>query len=333
MARSAARTALSLLALCAAYAATVGGTLSAFNASATTASASFTAASDWTAPTASAATIGRATAYDTGFIKQGASYYVYANVLDTGNPASGVASVTTNVSSITSAHPAVALVAGSYSAGGVAYNYRTATLTASSSLATGSYAFTITSTDSAANAGTQSYAVTVDNTAPAASDVQSTNVSGGTVGHLDQGDTLTLTYNGVIDPYSVLGGWTGASTKVQVALVDGGNGADDSIYVYTTESTPVQIPVGIVDLGSTSYLTTGTGQYIVYGTTGAATPSTMVESGSNIVITLGTAGGPSSTSTAHAAMTWTPSTTPTDIAGNAVSASPVTQSGTTHANF
>jgi len=333
MIRGAARAALAVLALCAACQATLGSTLSAFNFSLTTPSASFTAAADWTAPTASAAVIGRTTAYYTGYIKQGASYYVYANVTDTGNPASGIENVTANVDTTTSAHPAVALVAGSYDAGGVAYNYRTAALTANSTLASGSYAFTVTSTDKAANAETQSFAVTVDNTAPAASDVQSTNVSGGTVGHLDQGDTLTLTYNSIIDPYSILGGWSGASTKVQVDLVDGGGSIDDSIDVYNTESTPVQIPVGTVDLGSKSYLTTGFGQHIVYGATGAATPSTMVQSGSSIVITLGTPGGASSTSTAHAAMIWTPSTSATDIAGNAVSANTATQTGATHANF
>jgi predicted ribosomally synthesized peptide with SipW-like signal peptide len=331
MGRGAARAALAVLALCAACAATLGGTLSAFNASSTTPLASFTAAADWTAPTASAAVIGRTTAYDTGYIKQGASYYVYADVTDTGNPASGIESVTANVNTTTSAHPAVALVAGSYTAGGVAYNYRTAALTANSTLAAGSYAFTITSTDKAANAETQSFTVTVDNTAPAASDVQSTNVSGGTVGHLDQGDTLTLTYNSVIDPYSILSGWSGASTKVQVYLVD--DVVDDSIDVYNTESTPVQLPVGTVDLGSRSYLTTGSGKHIVYGATGAATPSTMVQSGSSIVITLGTPGGASSTSTTHAAMVWTPSTSATDIAGNAVSANTATQSGATHVNF
>jgi predicted ribosomally synthesized peptide with SipW-like signal peptide len=332
MGRGGARAALAVLALCAACAATLGGTLSAFNASSTTPSASFTAAADWTAPTASAAVIGRTTAYDTGYIKQGASYYVYANVTDTGNPASGIESVTAGVDTTTSAHPAVALVAGSYDAGGAAYNYRTAALTANSTLAAGSYAFTITSTDKAANAETQSFTVTVDNTAPAASDVQSTNVSGGTVGHLDEGDTLTLTYNSVIDPYSILSGWSGASTKVQVYLVDGGS-ANDSIDVYNTESTPAQIPVGVVDLGSKGYLTTGSGKHIVYGATGAATPSTMVQSGSSIVITLGTPSGASSTSTTQAAMIWTPSTSATDIAGNAVSANTATQTGATHANF
>jgi len=131
----------------------------------------------------------------------------------------------------------------------------------------------------------------------------------------------------------VLSGWTGASTKVQIALADLGSGADDAVYVYNMESTPGQVPVGVIDLGSRTYLTTGAGQYVTYGATGSATPSTMSQSGSSIVFTLGTAGGTSLTSTVHAAMKWTPSTAAMDIAGNAVSATAATQSGSLHANF
>jgi hypothetical protein len=50
--------------------------------------------------------------------------------------------------------------------------------------------------------------------------LRSCNASGGTVGHFDRGDTLTLTYSGPMDPYSILAAWTGAAIDVQVALVD-----------------------------------------------------------------------------------------------------------------
>lgn len=89
----------------------------------------------------------------------------------------------------------------------------------------------------------------------------------------------------------------------------------------------------MVELGSPNYLKTGAGQYIVYGTTGAAVPSTMTRSGANIVISLGTPGGASSTNATRAAMSWTPSTSATDIAGNAAAGNAVTQSGTVHVNF
>ena len=67
----------------------------------------------------------------TGFVKQGQSYFVYANVSDTGNPASGVSTVTANVCNVTSTScSAVALASGSFTVNSVSYNYRSAALTA-----------------------------------------------------------------------------------------------------------------------------------------------------------------------------------------------------------
>ena len=328
-----ARAALALVVLGAAWSATLGGTLSAYTGSTSSASYEFTAAPDWVAPTADIAAIGRTTAYDTGSIKQGASYYVYSEVGDTGNPASGTASVATDVNSITSGHTAVALTAGTYDAGGATYNYRSTAQIAATFLAAGSYSYTITSTDNAGNARTQSFTTIVDNTAPSAADVQSSNSGTGTVGHLDQGDTLTLTYSGTIDPYSVLGGWTGAATTgVLVKLVDGGT-SNDTLAVYTNAATPVLLPLGTINLSSRNYLTTGSGSSVTYGASGAATPSTMTRNGASITLVLGSASGASSTNATAAAMTWTPSASATDIAGNDATTTTVTQSGAVHVNF
>jgi hypothetical protein len=333
MSGRAARSALSLLALAAAWGAATHGTLSAFNASSTTASNTFTAAPDWTAPTVSAAGIGRTSAYEVGFIMEGGSYYIFANASDSGNPASGITSITANVSSITSGATAVALMSGSYSAGGVTYKYRSAALNAGAGLAAGTYTYTTTATDADGNAATQSFTTAVENTAPTAVDVQSTSVSGGTLGHLEQGDTLTLTYSAVIDPYSVLSGWTGAATDVQIALESGGGTTTDSIYIYSTAATPIPIAVGTIELGTSSYLNANAGSYIVFGATGSATPSTMTRVGSTIVFTLGVTHETSLTSTTRANMTWNPSTSATDIAGNAVSATTAKQSGAARVNF
>ncbi len=334
MARGVLRAVVCVIALGTACSLTVGGTISAYTGSVTTASNAFTAAADFTAPVTAASVVGRSTAYDAGFIKEGGTYYVYANVSDTGNPSSGIASVAGNVNSITSGDTAVALTAGSYNAGGTAYNYRSAALTAGASLTAGSKSFTITSTDHAGNASAaQPFNTVVDNTAPTAVDVQSTNVSGGTVGHLDLGDTLTLTYSETMDPYSILPGWTGATTNVEVALVNGGGNASDYVVVYNTNASPTQIPLGTIYLGSSDYMRGAPGDYVSYGLSGSATPSTMQRTGSSITITLGTPSGATSTSTTLAPMTWTPSTSATDIAGNAAAATAVNQSGTAHANF
>lgn len=328
------RMGLALLALAAAWSLILGGTLSAYTASTATPSGSFAAASDWVAPTVSTAVVGRSTAYDTGSIAQGSTYYLYANASDTGNPASGVSGVSANLSSITAGKTSVALSAGAYTAGGVSYGYRSPSEVAANPLAAGSPAVPITTTDTAANSGTQSFSTTIDNTAPTATDVQSTNVSGGTVGHLELGDTITLTYNQPLDPYSVVAGWNGSSySDVQVALVDGGGTAPDSLYFYTADFSPVPLPLGYVSLGTSGYLNTRGGNYIEFGTFGAATHTTMVRNGSSITFTLGTPSASSLTNTTAAAMTWYPSSSVTDIAGNAGSTAQVTQSGTAHKNF
>src|SRR5918911_3992635 len=61
-------------------------------------------AADWTAPTVTASTIATTASGAPigagGAVKQGGTYRVYANVTDSGNPASGVSSVTAGLSSL-----------------------------------------------------------------------------------------------------------------------------------------------------------------------------------------------------------------------------------------
>jgi hypothetical protein len=327
--RGVARASCAVFALITAWAMVLGGTQSVYTASATSASNSFTAATDGVAPTAGTSAIGRTTAFDTGYIAKSASYYVYANVTDTGNPASGTSTVTANVNSITVGSTAAALTAGAYTAGGASYNYRSAALTASSTLSAGTASYQLTATDTAANSGTQSFTTTVDNTAPTGVDVQSTNVSGGTVGHLELGDTLTLTYSKAIDPPSIMSGWDGTATTAVQITVTGTGSSNDIIQVSTIGASPVQLPLGTINLGSKEYKN-GT---VTYGGNGATTASTMMRNGASITLTLGSSNGPSVTSTTPAAMTWTPSASATDIAGNAASITNAVQSGTLHVNF
>src|ERR671932_254760 len=64
-------------------------------------------AADWTAPTVTGSTIATtasgAPIGASGAVKQGGTYRVYANVTDSGNPASGVSGVTAEVSSLSGA--------------------------------------------------------------------------------------------------------------------------------------------------------------------------------------------------------------------------------------
>lgn len=292
-------------------------TFARFSAAASNPGDSFAAAADWVAPSASSTTIAKTAGGTPGYIRQGASYYVYANVADSGNPASGVSTVKANVSTISTGQTAVTLVAGSYTIGGAGYNYRTASVAANAILAAGTYTYSITSTDVAGNSGTQSgFTVTVDNTAPSGSDVQTAN-GGPTPGKAELGDTITYTFSEPIDPNSVLVGWTGASTNVVVRL---NNSNPDSVQVWNAANTAL-LPLGTINLGDSGYV----GANRTFGASG--TPSTMVMTGSVITVKLGTASGTTSTVSAVSNMTWPPTATLTDRAGNPCSTATVNETG------
>jgi hypothetical protein len=288
------------------------------------ASASITVAQ----PTVAGATIAKSSGGAAGYIKQGGTYYVYANVSGSGAPPAGVSSVKADVSAVTTGQTATSLSSGSWTVGGQTYNYRTAQLTAKTPLGAGSASFTVSLTDSASAKTTTSYSVTVDNTTPTGSGIQSANAGGGTAGRAEAGDTITLTYNEQLDPDSLFSDWDGSSMNVAVVLVDGGSSANDTIQVWDVPRV-TQIPLGTIDLGRKDYLTSHSVD--VFGYSG--TPSTMVMNGSTITITLGTPSVTADTATGSGTMTWTPSASATDRAGNAASTSAVTENGSADKEF
>jgi hypothetical protein len=302
-------------------ASTVRPTSSSWTDTTTNAGILITAAPDWEAPALGTAVVGKSTGGVAGYIHKGATYYVYANVTDGGNPASGTSAVTSSVSSITSGQSAVVLSAGSFTAQGVSYNRRSAILTAGATLAAGSYATTITSTDVATNAATVTGpAATVDNTPPTGSAIHMTNGSG-VAGRPDSGDLLTYTWSEQVDAYAMLASWSGAATAVRVVITDGLT-TNDTVTIRTTAGTT--LPFGSADLNSNHVLTTSTFD------------ATMTQVGAAVTVTLGAlVSGLPNTSTAIAAITWATGTTTgaTDRAGNALTASTVTESGTADYEF
>lgn len=287
----------------------------------TVASANVTVSVDTTPPNVSAAVIAKTQGGSPGYVRQGGTYYVYANVSDPGSPSTGVSSVTANVSAVTTGQTAVPLVAGSYTVGGVTYGYRSASLTASNPLSEGAKSFSITAVDGAGNSATQGgFTVTVDNTPPSGVDVQTANASGGTVGRAEAGDTITFTFSEPIEPGSILAGWDGSATTVTVRLVN--NGAGDRVQVRNAANTS-QLPLGTVNLGRTDYVST----------TRNFTGSTMVMSGSTVTITLGTPSGAVGTAAGNGTMTWTPTATLYDRAANACLTTAVTESGPADREF
>ncbi|HWO69772.1 MAG TPA: hypothetical protein VNP94_03335 [Actinomycetota bacterium] len=289
-----------------------GTTYAAFSSLASNAGNSFSAAPDLVAPAASASVIAKTSGYLAGAIRQGGTFYVYANVADDGNPPAGVASVTADVSAVSAGATAVPLVAGSYSVEGVAYGYRSASLSADPVLPEGTYAYSLTLTDAAGNSATQTgFSVLVDDTPPAGVDVQTAN-GGATPGRAEAGDTVTLTFSERIDPGSVLGGWDGTATAVQVRIVNAGS--SDTLQVRAAGGSPV-LPLGTVALG---------GDYVA-GTRNF-NGSTMVQAGTAVVLTLGTPSGGTRTVAVPTSMAWTPSPGATDAAGNATLTATVAES-------
>jgi hypothetical protein len=273
-------------------------------------------------PQVTASVIAKSNGGRAGKIRQGGTYHVYANVSGSGNPPAGLASLTTDVSAITSGQTNAALTNGSYAAGGESYNYRSAQLTANAALSAGSKPYTVKLTDAGGTQTTSGFTVTVDNTKPTAVDVQTTNVSGGTAGRAEPGDVLTLAYSEEIDPISILAGWNGSATSVVVRL---NNGSPDNVRVYNAANT-TQLPIGTVSLAAADYTTANR----TFGATG--TSSTMALSGGTVTVTLGTASGATTTAAAASAMVWTPAAA-TDEAGNTATTTAATESGAADKNF
>lgn len=322
-----------LLAAALALAALGGTTAAAFSSVAGGSGNRVSAAQDFRAPLASAAVVAKTAPRLAGRVRQGGSYYVYASADDSGNPPAGIASITADVSAITAGAGAVPLVAGSYTAEGIAYGFRSAALTADAVLLEGSRAYSLTLSDADQNTRQQGgFAVVVDNTSPGAADVQAPTA--GTAGRAEAGDTVVLTTDEQLDPNTVLAGWTGAPTDVVVRIVDDalllvGLG-NDVLSVYDAANSD-KLPLGEVDLGRKDYAGGLLGGHASFGATG--TKSRMSMSGSTITVTLGTAGGSVLTAAGSGTMTWLPSAQPTDGAANPMSTASRAESGPADREF
>ncbi|MCW2966408.1 MAG: hypothetical protein JWM71_180 [Solirubrobacteraceae bacterium] len=279
------------------------------------------AAADWTAPTVSATVLQKSIGGLTGKIGQGDTFYIYANVADTGNPASGVSTVTASTANIATASTAT-LTAGSYTVGGTTYDHRTALLTAKATLATGTYSYTINATDFAGNGpATLAGSVSVDNSAFAGADYTWSDT--GTTGRYTPGDTIGFTYTSTVDPSSIVSGWDGSATTVTVGMYDSAvYGTSSDILAVGNSAGTVQLPLGTVTLNG-DYVVASKG--VVYG------GSTMTASGNTISITLGTWDNSANarTATVFGLPDWAPSASAFDAFGNPSSTSSVSTFGGT----
>jgi chitinase len=165
------------------------------------------AAADFVAPAVGSSVIADTTSgtpFDgAGYVAQGGTYRVYANVTDGGNPSSGIGAVTADLTAVSDGgHAAVSLVAGSYTVGGVTYNFASAEQTASTPLSEGSKSYTVSATDNASNTSpAASFNVTIDNTAPTIASSTIARADGVAPGYVRQGDSYYV-YANASDPVS-----------------------------------------------------------------------------------------------------------------------------------
>jgi len=152
-----------------------------------------------------------------------------------------------------------------------------------------------------------------DTVAPSGSDIAGAN--GGASRQVDNGDTLTYTFSEPVDPATVKTGWTGAATTVSVVL--------------TNASSRDTIVVTGANLGTVNT----EANYLQAALTCGA--STMSMSGSDVTVALGgcTPTTAARKNAAKSAFVWNPSASVTDLAGNPMSTTSVTESGGNQANF
>jgi hypothetical protein len=185
-------------------------------------------------------------------------------------------------------------------------------------LADGGYDFRAIATDGVGNATTSAVLANrvVDNSAPTGVDIQTTNA--GTSAHPETDDTIVYTFSEAMSPASILTGWTGASTPVTVRFT---NGNPDIVTVWSSANT-VQTALGSFNSGK---------KYVTASMT--FNGSTMLMSGSTIVVTLGTPTAATQTPHGNTALKWTVSTAATDLAGNPLTAGTITETGAGDEDF
>jgi len=176
----------------------------------------------------------------------------------------------------------------------------------------------------------------VDNAVLRGVDVQSAN-GGASLGRIESGDTVTLTYSGPLDLTRVAAGWDGTSRAVTVRLRDGSllsRAATDDTLDVLIGTTAVNL--GSVNLRQDHVKSARTVQFAATMTAGTVTTSGGVVR-ATVTLRLGAVSSGATSSLRNvgtaAAMVWTPSGLVTDSQGRACSTSPVTETGTTDRDF
>lgn len=309
-----------------------GGTEAAFAVSTANPGNSMSSAPDWLPPQITRAVVSKSEGGIPGYVRQSGQYRAYAAATDNpaSNPAAGVAVVTGGITGL----PDMTLAAGSAVVSGLTYTHQTALQPVPAYAPEGTYSGWVRAQDAATPANTSAdlgVSFVVDNTAPAGTVISIAN--GGTIRRPDAGDRVTFTWGDVVDPHSVVAGWTGAAMNVTVRITNSTTLGGDVLTVWNAAN-GAQLPLGQVVLGG-NYVTATTN----FGASGAATRSRLSWSsatGNVLSLVLGppnVSGNVVTGSTTTGTVTWTPSSTVYDRAGNGSSTATVTESGIADREF
>lgn len=304
-----------------------GATEAAFAVSTGTPAMALSSAPDWKPPIVSRAVVVKSEGGIPGFVRQGAQYRAAASVTDdpSSNPAAGVGTVTGGVDGL----PDIALPAGASTVGGLTYTHQSTLQTAPAYIPPGTYTGWVWATDLAVPAQTSAdfpLTFTADSTAPTPTAVTITN--GGTARRADPGDSVTFIWNDVVDPNSVLTGWTGEAMDVTVRITHSTATGGDVLTVWNATNA-TQLPLGQVTLGG-DYVSAS----MTFGAGGTRSRLSWATAGTGFVVVLGSASAnTASTSSTGATTTWTPTVTVYDRAGNRSPATAVVESGTADRDF
>jgi hypothetical protein len=193
----------------------------------------------------------------------------------------------------------------------------------------GTYTARADQSDTSGNTGTSAaHSFAVDATAPTASAITAANggAAGTLAGRLDAGDTIVFGYSEAIAPASIMAGFSGTSTPVSVRFFSAGSGGNkDTFTVLGPSATDiVHLDAGTTTAGGVS----AEGDFVGGTVTFAATLARSAD-GKTFTVALGSADAPASiraTAVAAKNMIWTVDRTATDLAGNAVTTTTVTES-------
>jgi hypothetical protein len=320
---------LAILAAGAALGAASLPTLSAWTSTTSNPSGTISAIPDWVAPAVDRLVVQKTQGGVANHVKPGGTYHVCSKVAaDTGNPASGLAGVVTDVGALTTGvvNQVLGLLGGS-SPCAATDNRDSGALTVASNATAGAKTISLQVTDNAANSRTRTESVTVDGTAPSAVAFATQNKTGGTAGLIETGDTITLTFSEPIDPHAVIPGWDGTGTQPIYPYFVNDN-KDDRLQFYRAGS--VQTPLTATS-GSTPWIDLQQN----YVTGNVYFTSTIEVAGNAFVITLGAPSttGVFRTDTATAATRWSTNAGLFDYAGNALGVTTLIESGTADSEF